>query len=358
MKKTARLDRFGRFSKEFIPRIDACMNRFFKEKIRAAGRAQIRGMYEMLQEYCSREGKRIRPLVLLASYSGYGGVPGVAVIRMASVLELMHAFLLIQDDIIDRSSLRRGGKSLHVVCGEKFGSMTYNENIGSDISLVLADVLFANSLEIISGSEVSPRVKNKFLRVFSDTYEITAWGQVLDILHSHPQRIDHTGTAALDIARMKTAYYTIYYPMLMGYVLAGGDSAGEKKLIEKFSLPMGLAFQINDDIQGVFGKEKATGKPADSDILEGKRTLLVDGTIRVLSGTERARLIALFTKKKKGAADIEGIRKLILDSGSLDEARLMHRKLLDEACGVLQNLALTKKSMAILMGLIERIAET
>jgi len=357
MQKSSPRDRFRRFSSRYTARIDACMNEFFNGKIRDARLPMIREMFEMLQEYCSREGKRLRPLLMLISYFGYGGDCRDAIIRIASVLEMMHSFLLIQDDIIDRSPLRRGGKSLHEICGEKYRTMTHNENIGSDVSLILADILFANSLAIVGESNIPLRVKNKFIKIFSDTYEITALGQVFDILHSHPRKIEHPLETPLEIASMKTAYYTIYYPMLMGYILSGKDSAREKKLIEKFSIPLGLAFQLSDDVKGVFGKENATGKPSDSDILEGKFTLLIDSTLRSLAGNERDRFIALFTKKKKDKKDVVRIREMIRKSASLAEVSKLHRQFIDESCDVLPELALAEEFRLILRGLTAIIAE-
>jgi geranylgeranyl diphosphate synthase type I len=235
--------------------------------------------------------------------------------------------------------------------------MTHNENIGNDISLILADILFANSLAIVGESNIPLRVKNKFIKIFSDTYEITALGQVFDILHSHPRKIEHPLETPLEIASMKTAYYTIYYPMLMGYILSGKDSAREKKLIEKFSIPLGLAFQLSDDVKGVFGKENATGKPSDSDILEGKFTLLIDSTLRSLAGNERDRFIALFTKKKKDKKDVVRIREMIRKSASLAEVSKLHREFIDESCDVLPELALAEEFRLILRGLTAIIAE-
>jgi geranylgeranyl diphosphate synthase, type I len=357
MQKSSPHERFRRFSRRYAPRIDAGINSFFEGKIRSAKLPMIREMYEILLEYCARDGKRLRPLVLLMSYLGYGGGGRDAVVRASAALELMHSFLLIQDDIIDRSPLRRGGKSLHEICGEKYMAMTHNENIGSDISLVLADILFANALEIISESAVPLREKNRFLKIFSATYEITALGQIFDILHSSPMMIEEPLETPLEIASMKTAYYTIYHPMLMGYMLTGKNSAREKGLIEKFSIPLGLAFQLKDDISGVFGNEKATGKPSDSDIKEGKFTVIIESALRALKGKDRERFVELFTKKKKSGKDAEIIRELIRKSECMDEVTRIYRGFIDESYEILPELALVEEYRLILKGLIEAVAD-
>jgi geranylgeranyl diphosphate synthase type I len=350
--------RFRRFSGRYIPRIDASMRDFFNKKILDARLPVIREMYALLAEYCMREGKRVRPLVMLLACFGYGEEKNADdIVPIAAVLEMMHSFLLIQDDIIDRSDLRRGGQSLHLLCGRRYGGGSHNREIGSDIALILADVLFAGALKIIYESNVPHLAKNRFMSIFSDTYEITAWGQILDILNSRARRIVSPGETALQIATMKTAYYTVYYPMLMGYALAGKNSGRERTLIRDFSLPLGLAFQIRDDILGVFGKEKATGKPSDSDIIEGKITLLVDGVLERLDRRERGLFISLFTKSKKEKRDIEKIRSIIEESGSLAAAKLRHRELVDASRRRLSRLSITGPYRMALGGLVDLIAE-
>lgn len=351
------ISRFRDFSRQYIPLIDSSLEEYFKRKMRDAEIPEIRDMYASLSEYCLREGKRVRPLVLLATCFGYGSAWNRDdIVRMASVLEMMHSFLLIQDDIIDRSPLRRGGKSLHLVCGDSFGRRSHNESIGCDIALILGDVLFANAIEIMADTGVSPRLKNRFMKLVASNLEITAWGQTLDILHSASRTIDSPRETATRIAMMKTAYYTIYYPMLMGYALAGKDSPREKERIRAFALPLGQAFQIRDDILGVFGKEDATGKSADSDITEGKITLLVSGAIESLRGKDLDLFVSLFTRKHKQKRDIAVIRKLIERSGSLDSARERHWEFVEQSRWRLADLAVSAEYHEILHGLVDLVA--
>ncbi|MCP4132562.1 MAG: polyprenyl synthetase family protein [bacterium] len=350
---------FRDFSDRFIPEIDTFMETFFRGKATDVEFPFMAGMYSLLDEYCSREGKRIRPLMLLATYQGYkkGRKELKEVVKLSAVIEMMHSFLLIQDDIIDKSELRRGKKSLHIISNEEYSHMTHTENIGSDIAIVLADVLFSNCLEIIAEAKMGLKVKNEFLKIFSRTYEMTAWGQVLDSLHSMPKAISVDENIPLQVSTLKTAYYTIYYPMLMGYVLAGRSSRREMDLIKNFTLPLGLAFQVRDDILGVFGKEKDIGKPSDSDIIEGKFTLLVQNTIETLKKNDREKFISTFTKQKKKKSEVKYIRTMIVESGALEKTRKKHGELLEtaEECLIFLNIHDTYK--AILSGVIEAVGE-
>lgn len=351
------INRFREFCKQYIPLIDASMDTFFKKKIHDAEIPDIRELYTHLAEYCMRDGKRIRPLVLLASCFGYGSVWNRDdIVRMASVLEMMHSFLLIQDDIIDRSDLRRGGMSLHRVCGDRYEKCSHNETIGNDVALILGDVLFANALEIMSETSISSRLKDRFLKIIAATLEVTAWGQTLDIINSASRTILSPRETATQIALLKTAYYTIYYPMLLGYSLAGRNSPKEKERIMAFALPLGQAFQIRDDILGVFGREQVTGKSADSDILEGKITLLISGAIESLHGKERDLFLSLFMKKHKLKRDVSTIRKLIERSGSLDSAKERHWEFVEQSRWRLADLAISSDYHDILHGLVDQVA--
>lgn len=333
------------------------MREFFGKKTRDTDLPMVREMYGHLAEFCAREGKRVRPLLLIASCVGYGGGRNRDdIVRVASVLEMLHSFLLIQDDVIDRSDLRRGGKTLHMICKDLYGKDSHNPGIGNDIALILGDVLMANLHEIVGAAAIPPRSKDRFMSLIGRMLEITAWGQILDVLNSNSKRIRSPRETAEQIAMMKTAHYTVYYPMLMGHALAGRDSVKEVERIRGFSFPLGMAFQIRDDILGVFGSEKNTGKPSDSDILEGKMTLLVNGAIENLDGKDRRKFLSLFTKKRKDRGDVKAIRTMIIRSGSLETVKEMHSGLVEQSRQRLSDLSITEEYRAVLAGLVDIMA--
>lgn len=348
---------FDVFSDLYTPAIDGCLLAFFEKKKRGTEFPFIAKLYHDIAEYCSRGGKRIRPLLLLLSYLGYGGKSGTLeeVLGIASTLEMMHSFLLIQDDIIDRAKTRRGGKSLHVLCSERYGPLTANRHIGSDVALILADVLAFNAVEIIGAARIPPKIKNEFLKIFAGTYELTAWGQILDSLHSLSKRIEDDHAVAMRISTLKTAYYTICNPLLMGYILSGGSDARERERIREFGLPTGLAFQVRDDILGVFGEKKKTGKSTDSDIREGKRTLLVEYALERLDRGDKKRFITLFLLERKSGRDVKEIKDLIKKSGAQGIAVKRLTEMTDTSRGKLSMLKMKEDQRMILSGLIDLI---
>ena len=352
-------DIFRDFSGEIIPEIDAFISEFFEKKISSADSEFMKEILGYVGEYCLRDGKRIRPLLLLNSYYGYrkGFKKRNEIIKLGAVVELMHSLLLIQDDIIDKSELRRGGKALHILLGEKYSPLTLNPLIGQDIASVTADILFSCCIEIISGTDIRHDVKDRFLEIFSKTYEKTAWGQILDSLNSMPKTIDPESDAPMQISLMKTAYYTMVYPLIMGYVLSGEKSKSEMTNIEIFAVPLGIAFQVRDDLLGVFGVEKDTGKPNDSDIMEGKLTLLVQNTILKLSEGDRDRFAGIFLSSEKSGDDIEFVRECIKGSGALEETIQRHRELIDESYTLLDDLVMKRSNKDIMRGIIESVED-
>jgi geranylgeranyl diphosphate synthase type I len=157
----------------------------------------------------------------------------------------------------------------------------------------------------------------------------------------------------MQISLMKTAYYTMVYPLMMGYVLSGEKSKSEMTNIEAFAVPLGIAFQIRDDLLGVFGIEKDTGKPNDSDIMEGKLTLLVQNTILKLSEDDRKKFTGIFLSSIKSLDDVKFVRGCIKETGALEETIERHRELVDEAYNLLDDLVMKTDNKYIMRGVIE-----
>lgn len=358
-KKHGSRDIFRDFSCEHIPLIDKFIADYFDAKAADAALPFMKEMYADIKEYCLRDGKRIRPLLLINAYNGYkrGFRKTAEIIKFGAAVEIMHSFLLVQDDIIDRAEMRRGGEALHILLGKRYSSVTKNSLIGTDIASVLADVMFSSAIDIICGAKLRDRVKVSYMEVFSRTYEKTAWGQILDSLNTMPCSIDSKSDAPMMISLMKTAWYTMVYPITMGYVLSGGAGRNELKAIEEFGVPLGVAFQIRDDILGVFGIESDTGKPNDSDIHEGKFTLLVHNTMQKLDDNDLEKFRPALMSQSKSEADVDYIRSTIKNSGALDETIDSHRKLIAEAEDMLDELRIKSYNREFLRGVVESVED-
>ncbi len=323
VKPLAKYSGFNEFQEHVITELDRFVGAFLEDRIRHADEQFMVNGYALIREYCGRPGKRIRPLLVMLSYMGYGGRKKRMedVLSVAASVELMHSFLLIQDDIIDRADSRRGGPALHVAAQRDFSGISASGTSASDGALILADIVMACALELAGSTAFGPKVMNNFWKVFSSTYELTAWGQIRDIMYSMPTTLDIDEDVPEQISRLKTAHYTIRSPLHMGYVLAGKQSGEEVGRIGSFGLNLGMAFQVRDDIIGVFGKQDETGKPIDSDLREGKYTLLVRYAYQLLDEKRKQRLEKLFCAEEKTGSAVEELRALIRVSGALQRAR-------------------------------------
>jgi geranylgeranyl diphosphate synthase, type I len=353
-----KMNAFLTFTSRYGRKIDMSILKFFNRKKRDSGDDFARGIYDALEEFCLREGKRIRPLLLLSSYLGYeGGKARFAdVLDIAAMVEMMHSFLLVHDDIIDKSSVRRGRDSLHVVFQKKYRTMAAVDSTGSDVALVAGDMLYFNAIEMIARVRFNQKIKDAFLMMFSRTYEMTSIGQIMDVLHSLSSSIDEKESRAMLIGTYKTAYYTIYYPMAMGYILAGMDDKNELARIKKFALSLGLAFQIRDDVLGVFGAENKTGKSSDSDLKEGKLTILIENTMKNLTPLKKKEFNKLFFKKNKSSDDIKRLKRIIKQSGAFDKALLAIRELTVRSEKEMTRLSMSGSMLKVLTGLIEIVS--
>lgn len=286
-------------------------------------------------KFTLRPGKRIRPLLLLLTYYGYlistDDESDKRAYMLAGILEIMHAFLLVHDDVIDESSLRRGEPTLHKI----YEQLTGSEKIGKDLAIVVGDIAsfyYFGKLSDLVGFGIEKEPFQKLLKLFADCYVRTGYGQLLDILFTG----NVTESALRDdipthISLYKTAYYTFVYPMLFGYYLASGQETEETRKLQQIGEKVGIAFQYRDDILGTFGGDTKSA----NDILEGKATILVKRTMDKLAEDEKEKFLGLINKKDKSESDIEMIKLYMLKSGALNETIKDVTKLVTEALSIL-----------------------
>jgi len=368
---------FYRFSRRYTGQVEAEIEALLDESIKENSGMEIKKILKALKEFILRPGKRIRPLLLIWGYLAWRGDERKLkeAVKAAAIVEMMHAFLLIHDDIMDNADLRRGGKSFHLMMKDNFSFLTYNENIGRDIAITVGDILFALSVEAIASLKIARKVKNDFLGYFGRCYFLTGVGQVYDLLASQPKAMDRVTAEdrrgkvswAERINLLKTSYYTIYYPILMGAALSGGlvERRGEgyksvkqaKEAIEEMAIPLGKAFQMRDDVISIFGDTEKTGKPDSSDILEGKTTVLIEETLRSLKGKEREEFERLFVRKNKGEREVALIREAIAESGALSRVRRETEKLFKESREKLSLLKVPDDYKKIVADLIDILSD-
>ncbi|MDN3904992.1 polyprenyl synthetase family protein [Arthrobacter sp. YD2] len=305
----------------------------------------------------SRGGKRLRALLAYWGWRGAGGAPlDTAAVRAGVALELFQSAALIHDDIIDRSDTRRGGPSVHRTFSLAHRDANWHldgSHFGSSAGILAGDLCLALSEEMFSAVGVPAAHGTTARRIFNRMRTEVMAGQYLDILEevvgpSHePER---AVVRARNILRYKAAKYTTEHPLALGGALAG---ANEELLAaySRFALPLGEAFQLRDDVLGVFGDPQTTGKPAGDDLREGKRTVLI--AYALSGGGETARREITLRLGDPGLDDdgVQVLRSIIEDSGALAATEALISSHTEAAFAALEALPVDEVSRAALAAL-------
>ncbi len=265
-------------------------------------------------------GKRLRPAFCYWGWRGSGGGDCPEFFAAAASLELLQAGALIHDDVMDGSDTRRGHpaahrrfESLHAEAGWR-GSA---EAFGNGAAILLGDVCLTWCDEMFQGSGLSREALLRGRPVFDRMRTEVMCGQYLDLRGQAlgPRPYDHAMVEeALRVVRFKSAKYTVERPLQLGAALAGSESA---EALSSYGLPLGIAFQLRDDVLGVFGDPAETGKPAGDDLREGKRTVLVALTLERATTAQAEVVESLLGDPGLNAGGIELLRSVIVDTGGL-----------------------------------------
>jgi geranylgeranyl diphosphate synthase, type I len=260
-------------------------------------------------EYLVRPGKRIRPALLWLGYGMVDGRAGLssALLQFGAATELLHGFMLIHDDIADGAEIRRGGPALHRV----FGCDKRSE----DLAVVMGDYLFARGIEIMLSSGLSRA--SLAAQHYLGACRKAAIGQCLDFsLDSVPLSAVRL-FEVLRVAKLKTAEPSFIAPLTAGGLLAGASDRAIKTLA-RIGQHLGVAFQLRDDLLGLFGEPRLTGKPDDCDLIRGKCTFPVLATYLRAPQSVRDELDELWSQKQAQGNHLERARHIVRAYGGLD----------------------------------------
>ncbi|WP_370873169.1 polyprenyl synthetase family protein [Arthrobacter bambusae] len=304
-------------------------------------------------------GKRLRALMCYWGWRGAGGASGHPdIITAGCALELFQAAALIHDDIIDRSDTRRGGPSVHKRFSqlhEGEGWALDSERFGHAAAILTGDLCLSFSEEAFTEIGTRAAAGTSARRIFNLMRAEVMAGQYLDILEevAGPAR-DRAGAVhrAQSIIRYKSAKYSTEHPLALGGALAGASD----ELLQgysDFALPLGEAFQLRDDVLGVFGDPGTTGKPAGDDLREGKRTVLVGFAINQAGAADSSYIDTMLGRQDLGEAEVAEIRRIIVDCGALEATESMIEELSNEAFEALERLPLAELPLTALRQLAE-----
>jgi geranylgeranyl diphosphate synthase type I len=292
-------------------------------------------------------GKRLRPAFCHWAFVGAGGDPDdPAVVDAGAAFELMHAFALFHDDVMDDAASRRGDPTTHTVFAERHTAAGWAgepRRFGEGVAILIGDLAFVYSDQLLGvANPVAWRVWNE-LRI-----ELNV-GQVLDILGSVARVRDLE--RAEQICRYKSGKYTVERPLHLGAALAAPDRYEELSAgLSAYGLPLGDAFQMRDDVMGAFGDPVTTGKPVGGDLREGKPTPLL---ARAFAAADPAQRRVLDGVGEPGLSDddVVGIQEVIVATGALDDLEATIDRLAESAVAALDRVAIDGDARSELVAL-------
>ncbi|WP_309238366.1 polyprenyl synthetase family protein [Actinoplanes aureus] len=298
-------------------------------------------------------GKRLRPAFAYWGFRGAGGVDSDEVVAAVSALEFVQASALIHDDLMDRSDTRRGEPSVHRRFEARHIGAGWRGDpagFGDSSAVLLGDLALVWSDEMLHGSGLPLADLARARPVFDQMRTEVTVGQFLDVLTQ--ATADTSVERAGKVARYKSAKYTVERPLLLGAALAGGG-ADVFAAYAAFGLPLGEAFQLRDDVLGVFGDPAQTGKPAGDDLREGKRTYLVASAFSALDEPARAELDAALGDPELDDSGVEHLRAVIRDCGALAATEERIDVLSAEALAALRQAPIEDEARGVLAALAE-----
>jgi geranylgeranyl diphosphate synthase, type I len=282
---------------------------------------------DALEGFVLRGGKRIRPTFAWWGWRGAGGEEtgrrALAVLTAVSSLEFLQACALVHDDIMDLSDMRRSAPTVHVAFATTHrarGWLGDPDQFGRSAAILVGDLAMTWAEDMFAGAGLTPAMLTEALTPWQAMRSEVLAGQFLDVLAQ--ARGDESTATAEAVAEMKTAAYTVERPLHLGAALAGAD-AHTIGAVRRFGADLGVAFQLRDDLLGIYGDTQATGKPAGDDLREGKRTLLVALGLARAEPADAEVLRGALGDPGLAEPTIERIRAMLIDVGAV--AAVEHR---------------------------------
>ncbi|WP_422750783.1 polyprenyl synthetase family protein [Micromonospora sp. WMMD1219] len=344
------------FTKDLIKGVDETLAAFLAAEVESLTEidAAMGGFAATARDCVLAGGKRVRPTF---AYWGWRGVVGgeeplCSVLPALSALELLHTFALVHDDVMDASDTRRGLPTAHRAAAARHRAAGHTgdpDRYGEAVAVLIGDLCMVWADRLMAHAAVPADRLLDVRRCYDQMRVETVAGQFLDVLGENDSA-NWTVDRALRVARYKTASYTVQRPLLFGACLAGADA--DDPLIAaytRYGLAVGEAFQLRDDLLGVYGDPQTTGKPAGDDLRTGKPTALLMLARQLADPAQRRALER--AGSVTSAREVDRLADVVRDTGAMARVERMISDRVTEALAALGTAPIDETARTALTGL-------
>ncbi|MDX1798657.1 MAG: polyprenyl synthetase family protein [Candidatus Lokiarchaeia archaeon] len=330
--------KFIEYSKKYVPKINNAIKLLYEKKLKTVQNQFLRDYYSELKDYFLSGGKRIRPLLCIASFNAFSKEEEIDIVQPSIGVEFLHNASLIHDDIIDRDNFRRGNPAFHYRFRnyhQKYNLKKMNDiDFGNSIGIIGGDSAFFLGIEAYLFNNFDVDLNLKAIKLYEQGFIDIANGVLIET--DMVNRKDLTISDYIKMISLKTG------ALLEKSILIGATYAKVNENVMKdfsvYGINLGIIFQIIDDILGTFGDEKVTGKPTDGDIREGKKTCLLIEAFNNLEDKDRDKLETLIEKSDMTDYDVQNVKELFSKANTIESCKELADSYFKEASSSLENL--------------------
>ncbi|MBD3245012.1 MAG: hypothetical protein GF335_03405 [Candidatus Moranbacteria bacterium] len=298
---------------------------------------------KILETFILRGGKRIRSSLMYWGYVACQGKDVKAIVNCALSMEFLHTCLLIQDDIMDDDLVRRGGPAVHKIYEEILSELPKkkSQKTGESLAVLASDISFSIAVKIILKSSFKENLKLEALKLFLKAFKNTVLGQIKDVKSDFEQNLAFD--EILKIYQLKTAEYTFQTPLMIGAVLAQAP-LNQKRVLAQYAKNIGIAFQIHDDLIGIYSDKNKIGKEMGADIKKGKKTLLLLKILEKASPKDKKFIENLFFKSRLSKAQLQNFKEIAEKTGALEYCENLKKSYYKKAVKAISNSSMNADS--------------
>jgi geranylgeranyl diphosphate synthase type I len=342
----------------FREKLDRELDALLERKRRQASKAGSPEMLELIDgvgQLAVNGGKRLRPALVYHAYRACGGADGEEALPLALATELLHTYLLIHDDIMDHAEVRRGQPAAHVRFRNAHRALGFHGDaldFGRSVAILLGDLAHTWAVELATAAAAK---RLGVARCFAAMSEEVIGGQYLELLVA--QRRAASEADLTRVLRLKSGRYTAERPVQLGALLAGAE-AGIVEELSRYGSAVGEAFQLQDDLLGMFGDAETVGKPVGDDLREGKFTFLIHHALAAAAPEQREAIEDALGDPGVSAEDVARVQRILEETGARARVGAMVEERLLAARAALEGLReLQPEGRLFLEGLLDYLWE-